>query len=196
MKWRQVVRLCRRNFCSIIFSTKSIMFRSSAFYGLSSPAPRKLIQRLLKAMLVLVFAFPAHAVILWNDPDSTLVQDNGAGKDLLGGAVKRDDSANDTLYFKFHVDPLSDKDTEEYSAAFELFEGDTERLGIGNAMKALAYSAFVHADEAGESNNLAGYTDLRASKPETAGGASASYQYTPRGLGVTIVFKVQCVPRE
>ena len=99
---------------------------------------------------------PAKAVILWNDPDTTLVHENGAGADILGGAVKRDDSANDTLYFKFHVDPLSDKDTEAYSAAFELFEGDAERLGIGNAMKAWAYSAFFHADETGESNNLAG----------------------------------------
>ena len=85
---------------------------------------------------------------------------------FLGGAVKRDDSANDTLYFKFHVDPLSDTNTEEYFAAFELFEGDAERLGIGNAMKAWAYSAFFNADEAGETNNIAGYIDLHTSKPE------------------------------
>src|SRR5712691_3204667 len=83
------------------------------------------------AWMTLVLATPASAVILWNDPDSTLVHETGAGTDILGGAVKRDDSANDTLYFKFHVDPLSDRDTEEYSAAFELFEGDTGRLGIG-----------------------------------------------------------------
>src|SRR5580765_428757 len=63
----------------------------------------------------------SHAVILWNDPDTTLVHDNRLGTDILGGAVKRDDSANDTLYFKFHVDPISDMDTEEYLAAFELF---------------------------------------------------------------------------
>src|ERR1700743_3197742 len=84
---------------------------------------------------------PVRAVILWNDPGTTLVHENGAGTNILGGAVKRDDSASDTLYFKFHVDPLSDKDTEEYFAALELFDGDTERLGIGNSLKGLGYSA-------------------------------------------------------
>src|SRR5271168_3444749 len=69
---------------------------------------------------------PALAVILWNDPGARLVHENGAGADLLGGAVKRDDTANDTLYFKFHVDPLSDTNTEDYFAAFELFDGDVE----------------------------------------------------------------------
>ena len=144
-----------------------------------------------------MLAAPASAVILWNDPDTTLVRENGAGMDILGGAVKRDDSANDTLYFKFHVNPLSDKDTEEYYAAFELFEGDAERLGIGNAMKAWAYSAFFHSDETGESNNPAGYIDLHTLNSEHAtGGTSGSYQYPRRGIGVTIVFKIQYVPGE
>jgi hypothetical protein len=48
----------------------------------------------------LMLAASAGAVILWNDPDTTLVRDTGAGMDILGGAVKRDDSANDTLYFR------------------------------------------------------------------------------------------------
>jgi ligand-binding sensor domain-containing protein/signal transduction histidine kinase len=144
-----------------------------------------------------VLGSPARAVILWNDPGTTLVHQNGAGSDILGGAVKRDDSATDTLYFKFHVDPLSDMDTEEYFAAFELFEGDAERLGIGNAVKAWAYSAFFYAGETGDSNTPAGYIDLRSLKPESAtGGASASYQYPRRGSGVTIVFKIQYVPGE
>src|ERR1700689_5027392 len=124
----------------------------------------------------LILAPRAGAVILWNDPDTLLAHETGAGTDILGGAVKPDDSANDTLYFKFHVDPLSDKDTEEYFAAFELYEGDAERLGIGNAMKAWAYSAFLGADKTAESNNIAGYVDLRTLKPESsAGGASGSY---------------------
>ena len=153
--------------------------------------------RLLVAWMAVALVTPAGAVILWNDPDSTLVHENGAGADVLGGAVKRDDSANDTLYFKFHVDPLSDKDTEEYFAAFELFDGDTERLGIGNAMKAWAYSAFINADETGESNNPAGYIDLHTIKPESAASeTSGSYQYPRRGSGVTIVFKIQYVPGE
>ena len=131
----------------------------------------------------LVLVTPADAVILWNDPDTTLVHENGAGADILGGAVKRDDSANDTLYFKFHVDPLSDKDTEEYFAAFELFDGDAERLGIGNAMKAWAYSAFFHADETGESNNPAGYIDLHTLNPESS---------TERGFRFVSISTTRC----
>jgi ligand-binding sensor domain-containing protein/signal transduction histidine kinase len=152
---------------------------------------------LLVAWMALMLATPATAVILWNDPDTTLVHANGAGVDILGGAVKCDASANDTLYFKFHVDPLSDTNTEEYFAAFELYEGDAERLGIGNAMEAWAYSAFFPADEVGGSNNLAAYIDLRSLKPESlTDGASGSYQYPRRGVGATIVFKIQYVPGE
>lgn len=189
------------------------MFRLPAFsrlLGSSPPAPDRrkffpstraarcsLIFTLLACLVGYLGALPASAVILWNDPGTTLVHQNGAGSDILGGAVKRDDTANDTLYFKFHVDPLSDKDTEEYLAAFELFEGDSERLGIGNSLKAWAYSAFFHADETIESNNLAGYIDLHTSKPESVtGGTQASYQYPRRGTGVTIVFKIQYVPGE
>ena len=151
----------------------------------------------LVAWITMTLATPACAVILWNDSGATLVHENGPGTDILGGAVKRDDSTNDTLYFKFHVDPLSDKDTEDYFAAFELFDGDVERLGIGNAMKAWAYSAFFNADETGESNNPDGYIDLHTIKPEsTEGGAGGSYQYPRRGSGVTIVFKIQYVPGE
>ena len=151
----------------------------------------------LFAFMVLILAIPTKAVVLWNDPDPTLVHENGAGTDVLGGAVKRDDAANDTLYFKFHVDPLSDKDTEQYFAAFELYEGDAERLGIGNSMKAWAYSAFFHGDETIESNNLAGYIDLNTSRPEAVSeGTAGSYQYPRRGVGATIVFKIQYVPGE
>jgi ligand-binding sensor domain-containing protein/signal transduction histidine kinase len=149
---------------------------------------------LLLAGIAGLFSLPAPAVILWNDPGPTLVNTNGAGSDILGGAVKRDDSANDTLYFKFHVEPLSDKDTEAYFAGFELFEGDAERLGIGNSLEAWAYSAFFHASQAAESNNPDVYIDLHTAKPEPA--ASASYQYPRRGVGVTIVFKIQYVPGE
>jgi len=140
---------------------------------------------------------PASAVILWNDPRAKLIYDNGAGSDLLGGAVKRDDTANDTLYFKFHVDPLSDKDTEEYFAGFELYDGDTERLGVGNSLKAWAYSAFLRADDtilANEANEPEGPVDLHSAKPELT--TAESYEYPRHGVGVTIVFKIQYVPGE
>ena len=103
-----------------------------------------------------------RAAILWSDLGTTLVHDTGAGFDILGGAVKEDDTSTNTLYFKFHVDPLSDASTEEYFAAFELYEGDKERLAIGNALKAWAYSAF-RADAAGDSQEGSDYIDLHSS---------------------------------
>jgi ligand-binding sensor domain-containing protein/signal transduction histidine kinase len=126
-----------------------------------------------------------------------VVHENGAGADILGGAVKRDDSANDSLYIKFHVDPLSDKNTEEYFAALELFDGDIERLGVGNALKAWAYSAFLSTDHSGQSNIVAEYIDLRSAMAHfAADGTPTPYQFPQRGAGVTIVFKVQYVPGE
>ncbi|MFO1514765.1 MAG: two-component regulator propeller domain-containing protein [Verrucomicrobiota bacterium] len=149
------------------------------------------------ALAILTLLFGVHfasAVILWSDPGAMLVFDNGAGRDLLEGAVKRDDSANDTLYFKFHVDPQSDSTTEEYFAALELFEGDTEQLGIGNAMKAWAYSAFVDRSKLLESDRSPDYVDLRSSAlDQSAAGTSPSYELPRRGVERTIVFKVQFV---
>src|SRR3954469_2217769 len=138
------------------------MFRFPAFFdpriSALSRVSRGTLALGLGVWLALAMGTPASAVILWNDPETTLVRETGKGNDILKGAVKRDDSANDTLYFKFHADPLSDKDTEEYFAAFELFEGTAERLAIGNALKAWAYSAFFHADETtAEANDPAGY---------------------------------------
>ncbi|MDB6068024.1 MAG: Two component regulator, sensor protein [Pedosphaera sp.] len=133
-------------------------------------------------------------MILWSDLGATLVHESGAGIDILGGAVKRDGSSADTLYFKFHLDPLSDVNTEEYFAAFQLFEGNTERLAVGNSQKAWAYSAFNTA-QIGESNKIFGDVDLRSSRPEPSGlGAFFSYQLPRRGIESTIVFKVQYVP--
>jgi ligand-binding sensor domain-containing protein/signal transduction histidine kinase len=157
---------------------------------------RELVLLALLSVIVLAFAISADAIILWNDPDTTLVHENGPGGDILGGVLKRDDSANDSLYFKFHVDPQSDKDTEEFFAALQLFESNSERLGVGNALKAWAYSAFFRASDE-DSNILTSYIDLRSAKPEfPAGSSSGSYQYPRRGIGVTIVFKIQYIPGE
>lgn len=152
----------------------------------------------LGALVWLLMAAGAacRATVLWSDLGSTLAYQTGDGSDILGGAVKRDDSANDTLYFKFHVDPLSDPSTEEYFAGFELYEGDEERLGIGNALKAWAYSAFkniVNGDAV-----VSDYVDLHSSRPELSGGTNSGgfqpYEFPHRGVEYTIVFKVQYVP--
>ncbi len=136
---------------------------------------------------------PTHAAILWSDLGATLVHENGDGSDVLDRAVKEDDSSTNTLYFKFHIDPLSDASTEEYFAAFELYEGDKERLGVGNALKAWAYSAFK-ADATGESREGSDYIDLNSSKPEpSTPGTFLHYENPHRGIECTIVFKVQYV---
>jgi signal transduction histidine kinase/ligand-binding sensor domain-containing protein len=136
----------------------------------------------------------AQGVILWSDLGQVLAHETGPGADITGGAVKRDDSANDALYFKFHVDPLSDVGTELYFAAFQLFEGDRERLAIGNSLKAWAYSAFL-TSETGASNQITGDVDLRTARPETTAQAGVFYPYEfpRRGIERTIVFRVQYV---
>src|SRR5437879_8255829 len=49
--------------------------------------------------LLFFSALPARAVILWSDLGPIRVHETGPGADLLGGAVKRDEASNDTLYF-------------------------------------------------------------------------------------------------
>ncbi|HEV2329583.1 MAG TPA: two-component regulator propeller domain-containing protein [Verrucomicrobiae bacterium] len=135
-----------------------------------------------------------QAVVLWSDFGTTLVHNTGNGYDILNGAVKEDDSSTNTLYFRFRVDPLSDASTEEYFAAFELYDGEKERLGIGNALKAWAYSAF-RADATGQSDEGSDYIDLHSSRPESSTpGTSIIYENPHRGIPCTLVFKVQFVP--
>ncbi len=147
----------------------------------------------LTTAAVMAWAASANAVVLWSDLGATLAHDTGAGTDILGGALKRDDTASDTLYFKFHVDPLSDAGTEEYFAAFQLYEGDTERLGVGNSLKAWAYSAF-NTTTNGEFNKVFGDMDLHSSQPESSSlGVFLPYELPRRGAERTIVFKAKYV---
>src|SRR5579872_527912 len=144
-------------------------------------------------LLTCLLLYPgiAKAAVLWSDLGATLAHETGAGNDVLGGALKRDDSATDALYFKFHIDPLSDASTEEYFAAFELYEGGEERLAVGNALKAWAYTAF-NTFQRGDTADF--YIDLHSSRPEPSGsGGFFPYENPHRGLEVTIVFKVQYV---
>src|ERR1039457_4055855 len=124
--------------------------------------------RLLALLLVIahLLVVPARATILWHDEGARLVHNTGMGIDILGGAVKRDDKASDALYFKFHVDPISDAASEPYFAGFQLFEGYEERLGVGNAEEAWGYSAFATA-ETGPSNSVyfPGEFNLKSSLP-------------------------------
>jgi hypothetical protein len=77
------------------------------------------------AFVLILFAMltwtdSSQAVLLWTDLGTTQVHETGLGADILGGGLHRDNSSTDTLYFKFHVDPLSDTSTEYYFAGFQL----------------------------------------------------------------------------
>ena len=159
------------------------------------------------AGVLLLAAFPVavRADILWSDPASRVIHATPDGTDILGGKVKRDDKANDVLYFKFRVDPLSDPADEPYYALFQLVESNQMRLGVGNAMEAWGYSA-AYAAETGASNKPpnelhqlhfddADEYNLRSSHPAAAGmGNFFPYELPSHNHPRTIVFKVQYVP--
>jgi signal transduction histidine kinase len=140
------------------------------------------------------FSTAAPATILWQASSQMLAHENGTGADVLRGAVHRTGTASDTLYFKFHMDPLSDVGTEEYLAGLQFFENDTEKFGVGNSLKAYGYSAFNTAEQ-GANNNVFGDVDLRSGSPEAfEAGKIVTYELPRRGQSRTLVFKVQYVP--
>jgi signal transduction histidine kinase len=147
---------------------------------------------------IILPAFPVRAAILWSDLGARVIHATPIGTDILGGKVKRDDKSSDVLYFRFHVDPLSDAANEPYYALFQLCEGETNRLGVGNALEAWGYSA-AYTSETGPSNKTdvvdAGEFNLRSAHPSAAGqGAFFPYELVKQNHERTIVFKVQFVP--
>jgi signal transduction histidine kinase len=157
----------------------------------------------LGALLFAACPVTLQADILWSDPGSRVIHATEMGTDILGGKVKRDNKANDALYFRFRVDPLSDPADEHYAALFQLVETNQWRLGVGNAWEAWGYSA-AYASETGPSNKLtidnipvmdADEYNLQSSHPEAAGmGKFYPYELPSHDHPRTIVFKVQYVP--
>src|ERR1017187_8141107 len=142
----------------------------------------------------LSFAAPVRAAVLWSDAGARVVHSTGGGVDILGGAAHRNDTANDALYFKFQVDPLSDVASEPYYAGFQLFEGDEPRLAVGNAPEAWGYSAY-NTSETNTLTGTEGEFDLSSSKPEAAGlGTFKPYELPSHNKQRTIIFKIQYVP--
>jgi ligand-binding sensor domain-containing protein/signal transduction histidine kinase len=146
----------------------------------------------LMVVLVLAWTDSSQAVLLWTDLGATQVHETGPGTDILGGVLQRNDLSTDTLYFKFHVDPVSDTSTEYYFAGFQLFQGSHERLAVGNALGAYAYSVFS-LGQIGQSNNAADYgIDLKSANPDPSGiGTFYTYELVHSGIERTIVFKIQ-----
>jgi len=168
------------------------------------PARRAFFIRVcLGGLLVMSCPVALRAVILWSDSGSRVIHNTFDGADILGGKVKRDNKANDALYFRFRVDPLSDPADEHYAALFQLVETNQWRLGVGNAMEAWGYSA-AYVSETGPSNKLtidnipvmdADEYNLQSSHPEAAGmGKFYPYELPSHNHPRTIVFKVQYVP--
>jgi signal transduction histidine kinase len=149
---------------------------------------------LILTLLTAIFCLPARAAILWSDPAQRLVHNSGTGLDILGGKVRRTNTNDDVLYFKFHVDPLSDAGNEPYFAGLQLFEGNEEHLGVGNAEEAWGYSAF-NTSEMGPSNVVNGEFNLNSAHPEPVTlGFHRPYELVRHDVERTIVFKVQYVP--
>ena len=148
------------------------------------------------AILVAFCASPVRANILWSDPGSRVI--HTTPMEVLGGRLKRDDKANDALYFKFRVDPLSDPADEPYFALFQLVETNQMHLGVGNALEAWGFSA-AYASETGPSNRTDvadfGEYNLHSAHPEAAGlGRSRPYELPSHDQPRMIVFKVQYIP--
>jgi signal transduction histidine kinase len=173
------------------------------------PRPVVFLWLLAFAIVAMLFCQSARATILWSEPASRVIHNTPDGTDILGGAVKRDDTARDALYFKFHVDPLSDAANEPYYALFQLNENGTNRLAVGNALEAWGYSA-AYASEIGPSNKAPveynpqdpaavipqpGEYNLQSAHPEGSGeGQFQPYELPNHNHDRTIVFKVQYVP--
>ena len=146
-------------------------------------------------LILAAFVPPSHAAILWSDPASRVI--HTTPMEVLGGKVKRDNKANDALYFKFRVDPLSDPADEPYYALFQLVESNQMRLGVGNALEAWGYSA-AYAAETGPMNKLSsdsGEFNLASAHPEAGPmGEKRPYELPSHEHPRTIVFKVQYIP--
>jgi len=148
----------------------------------------------LLALMAACLLTTAHAEVLWSDPASRVIHATPDGSDILGHKVKRDDRASDVLYFKLHIDPLSDAANEPYFALFQLVETNALRLGIGNALESWGYSA-ANASETGPFNKIAGEFNLKSAHPEAGPlGQEQPYELPNHNHDKTIVFRVQYVP--
>jgi signal transduction histidine kinase len=169
----------------------------------SNPKPERMGRRPWAPHFLLVLlaglwcgaVLPAPAALLWSRPEETLVRSNGAGADILLGAVKpRDDTSSGTLYFKLRVEPLWDasrKGNSRGMVGWLFYQGGLEKMGIGNAAAAWGYSAFNLPME-GPGNKTEGEFNLASATTELdMPGVYEAPRYRVRR---TIVFKVDYVP--
>lgn len=148
------------------------------------------VKRILLAGILLAFSLSTQAAILWSEPGPVTVRTNGAGEDILHGAIKPQDSnSSSTIYFRFRVDPISDAATKsiaDFEAGMVFVEKGREHLGMGNSLGAWAYCAM------NVPKSKKGYVDLNSAAPEPG----FAWEYIRAGSPKYIAFKVQYVPGE
>lgn len=120
----------------------------------------------------------SNAAVLYTNTGQLV---NETGVTLPGMSISRDANATGTLYFKYTVtNPASNSTNENYFAALQLYEGGSERLGVGNGWDPYAYSAY---------NTSSGNKDLNSANPE----AGEVYQLVRNTDLTTIVFRIDFV---
>lgn len=123
-------------------------------------------------------AVPVYATVLYSEAGPFVINESGGGTNLPGLTLTRDASATGTLYFRYTVtNPASNSSNEGYYAGMQMWEGGSERLGIGNAWGPHAYSAFGTAG---------GELDLKSATPE----GGQVWQLVRAADVTTIVYKV------
>lgn len=141
----------------------------------------------LAAALVL-FGSSARGTVLWEHSGTIHVQDNGAGKDVLHGAITpQGTNSSSTLYFRFRIVPIADSATKsiaDFEAGLVLVEKEVEHLGIGSTRIAWAYCAWNIP------KSQKGYVDLNSARPELP----FSWEYMRANAPRYIAFKVEYVP--
>jgi signal transduction histidine kinase len=148
--------------------------------------------RLLAGLVlgVLLASWPARGTILWSHPETIQVCNNGAGVDILHGAIAPQDSnAQRTLYFRIRVDPVADsviKSIGPLEAGFMFVEKGQEHLGIGNSLGAWAYCAM------NVPKNKKGYEDFNSATPEP----THNWEYMRAGVPKYIAFKIAYRPAQ
>ena len=138
--------------------------------------------RLLTSLVLAALAGSCGAAVLYSNAGPITANETGLGTNLAGFGLSRDNAASDTLYFRYFLgSPASNSTNENYFAAMQLFEAGAERLGVGNAWGAWAYSAF---------GVTGGDRDLNSSTPE----AGQTYQLVRGTDNTLIVFRIDYVP--
>ena len=138
--------------------------------------------QILTSFVLAAFAGSSGAAVLYSNAGPITANETGMGTNLPGFGASRDNAAADTLYFRYFLgSPASNNSNENYFAAMQLFEAGAERLGVGNAWGAWAYSAF---------GVTGGDRDLNSATPEPG----QSYQLVRGTDNTLIVFRIDYVP--